>query len=666
MAPYRHSTRRRVVALAGAALASATLALAIVGCRPSDELTQIVYTQDAPIVDEQAAGRNYAYSAGADSRRDLSQSSDDMSSAAFDRKEEQVPVFGVPATVTDEVDRVLYDENSGEQRTAPLFPDEPDELSDEQQDQQSDLSFGGFDWSPQTGENEEDAGEEESDTPVRGVSMHDDAPKVYNASGGLLAPLENVQCVATVGEYANLALMLGGPGTLIASDSAFLSDEGVQRVFSGSSDGKSWDLGAVSQVWSYDEAAGTYSVDFDALLAADPDMVLVPDGVDLLTEDQRQQLLDAGINVESAPRLDSVRDLKELVRWLGDTLAQHTVSGRDAGASATSYIDTYLGQDIESLIDENGGLTTYNDVDYSGEKHGSNGTSNWTVLVTDWDANATYDAGLWTDEGLAIATAGYGWSPANYYLSVGGVNNNAAQFPVPKMAGKKSGDYYVWQFNMSMLDPMLVDGYLATSDFGDTSYGWSQCLVGAPAIVNRESTFETTLGADDFRYVLCATQEQAEALREARDEGTQAQQGLYAAYDYSVGAALQESGVGPRNTDGVLIRSFIGQMGSPLEQGGTESIGQVRASQDEAPYEVATVGNGLYCDWVVGSVESFLLAFWTDDFYDAAASDEDGVVTVDEVDFTALDEEAARFYGEFYGYELSEDDLDQLHEGRVS
>lgn len=642
--------------------------VATVGCRPSDELVEVVYTQDASTVDEQAAGRNYAYSAGADSRRDLSENSDDLSSAAYDRREEQVPTFGVPATTTDEVDRVLYDENSGRQRTAPLFPDQPDELSDEEQDDQNDLSFGGFDWAPEQGENEDDAGEEESDTPVRGVSMHDDAPKVYNASGGLLAPLENVQCVATVGEYANLALMLGGPGTLVGADDAFLADEGAQQVFSGQAEGLSWALDEVASVWSYDEASGTYAVDFDALLAADPDMVLVPDGVELLTEEQRQQLLDAGINVESAPKLDSVRDLKELARWLGDTLAQHTVSGRDASAAATSYIDTYLGSDIEGLISENGGLTTYDGVDYAGEKHASAPSTTWTVLVTDWDATASFDAGLWSDEGVAIATAGYGWSPVNYYLSVGGVNNNAAQFPAPESAGKKSGDYYVWQFNMSMLDPAKVTGATrAVENFGETSYGWSLCLVGAPAIINRDATFTTTLGADDFRYVLCATQQIAEELAAARDEGTASQSGLYAAYDYSVGAALQESGVGPRTTDGVLIRSFIGATGTvDGTSGANASVGQLRADAGQAPYEVATVGNGLYCDWVGGSAESFLMAFWVDDFYDAAAAAEDGVVSADEVDFSGLDAEATRFYEEFYGYELTEADLAQIHEGRVS
>jgi hypothetical protein len=631
------------------ALLTCLLACALAGCRASDALVEVVYTQDAPTVDEDASQKNYELSDGAEQTLPLSQTTADEADDAREQVEQTVPVFGTEVTTDEPVEQVFYDENTGVGRTAPVFPDDPDDV-DEDEERTQDVSDGGWDFEPEEkGQSEDDeAGADESDTAARGVSMHTDDPKVYNASGGLLAPLENVQCIATVGEYANMVLALGGPGTLVGADSGFLASEGAATIFSA----EEWDFENIPCVWEYDEESGTYTLDLEALVAADPDLVWVPDGVELLSDDDRAALLELGINVEPAPAMSSVSAISQMATWLGSTLADHTVSGVDAAARAALYTDTYLGSDVDDLIAENGGLTTYGDVDYSGGRHQIASTTAWCVLVTGWDADATFDAGIWTDQGVAIATAGWGWSPVNYYLSVGGLNNNAAQFPNAAMAGKKSADYYVWQFNMSMFDPSKVSGYLAVADFGDTSYGWTQCLTGAPATVDRESTFTTSLGADDFRYLVCTTQAATEALTAARDAQTAAQAGLYAAYDYSVGAALQESGVGPRTSSGVLVRAVIGSTTS-----GTTSIGQDRVAAGENPYEVVTCANGLYADWVQGSFESFLMAFWTDCLTDAEAGAEP--------DYTQLAQEAARFYRDFYDYELTDDDIATICAGRV-
>ncbi len=638
------TARRRLLAAAAVLAVCCAAALLCAGCRDSDELVEVVYTQDAATVDTEVDQKNYELASDADRTLDLDETTDDVDDDAVEHIQEEIPVFGVPATTDEAIEQVLYDENAGTSRTAPIFPEQPREYTDDQELADEVSDEGNEEDEDEEGNDEgDDAGMQESDDAERGVSMHTDAPKVYNASGGLLAPLENVRLIATVGEYANLALMLGGPGTLAGADAGFLEDENAQRVFSA----KEWEFDTIPVLWTVDEN-GDYVLDFDALVEADPDLVWVPDGMDLLTDEQEAQLLELGINVEPAPAMSSVSAIEEMATWLGSTLGSHTVSGKDAAAAAASYVDTYLGSDIDALIGENGGLTTYGDVDYSGGSHAISSTSNWTVLVTDWDDEATFNAGIWTAQGVAIATAGYGWSPVNYYLSVGGVNNNAAQFPNAAMAGKQSADYYVWQFNMSMLDPSNVIGVKAVSDFGETSYGWTQCLVGAPASVDRDATFTTSLGADDFRYVICTTQHAAEALAAARDADTASQTGLYAAYDYSVGEALQESGVGPRTVDGVLIRAIIGSTGT-----GTLSIGQQRTAAGENPYEVVTCANGLYCDWVAGSVESFLMAFWVDDFYDSEGTD-----------FSNLDEEARRFYEEFYDYELTDEDLEAIHAGR--
>lgn len=631
--------RRALTALACAALLTASLS----GCRVSDDLVGVVYTQDADIIDTSVPQKNYVLSEQAQRSLSLAQATALMGEVAYEQVEQTVPVFGVPTNTQVPIEQVLYDENSASSRTAPYFPSDPSEFEDDA-DQDEDAGEGGDGEDDGEGDGKGDAGADENDEARNGASSNEDQSKAYNSSGSLLKPLDGVSSIATVGEWANLVLMLGGPGSLAGADSAFLEDEGAQRVFSK----EEWEFDQIPVFWTVDPDSGVYVLDYELLKEVHPDLVWLPDGMEIMTEQQRDELLEMGIYVEPAPKMKSTQALSEMATWLGATLGISEKTGRDAADAARTYVETYLGSDIDELIAENGGLTTYNNVDYSGSGKDISSTSNWCVLVTDYDAEATYNAGIWEDTGVAIATSGYGWSPVNYYLSVGGVNNNAAQFPNASMAQKRSGDYYVWQFNMSMLDPASVKGTKATDDFGETSYGWAQCLVGAPASVNRDSQFEVTLGCENFRYLICATQQISDALERQRDEGTASQSGLYAAYNYSEGERLQESGVGPRTSDGVLIRSYIAGFNN-----GIKSLGQLAIEQGLKPYEIITCGNGLYCNWVEGSVESFLMAYWADDLYDGEGTD-----------FANLREEAAKFYAEFYGYELSDEDLDEICAGR--
>lgn len=636
--------RRFSTALA-CALLLGLLALALAGCRTSTELVEVVYTQDADIVDTSVPQKNYVLSDQAKRSLSLAQATALMGEVAYEQVEQSVPVFGVPANTQVPIEQVLYDEDSASSRTAPYFPTDAEELDDDAEEEQG-ADDGGEGEDESDGEGAGEEGAEEDDDSNHGASSNEDQAKAYNSSGSLLKPLDGVSSIATVGEWANLVLMLGGPTTLAGADSAFLGSEAAQYVYSNDE----WGFNEIPVLWTVDPDTGVYVLDYELLCELHPDLVWVPDGVEIMTEQQRDELLSMGIYVEPAPAMKSAEALSEMATWVGATLGVNEETGRDAAAMAKTYVDEYLGADVDAIIEENGGLTTYNDVDYSNSGKRISDNSNWCVLVTDYDADATFNAGIWQDSGVAIATAGYGWSPVDYYLSVGGVNNNAAQFPNASMASKRTGDYYVWQFNMSMLDPANIEGVKATEDFGETSYGWAQCLVGAPASVNRDSQFEVTLGSENFRYLICATQKIASALERQRDEGTASQSGLYAAYNYSEGDRLQESGVGPRTSDGVLIRSYIAGFNN-----GSKSLGQLAVEQGLNPYEIVTCGNGLYCNWVEGSVESFLMAYWTDDFYDSEGAD-----------FTNLREEASKFYAQFYGIELSADDLDAICAGRES
>lgn len=660
------NTEAQKARLAGVARRAAVIvvavcmACAVAGCRTSDELIEVFYTEDAAVIDYDNENKHYEFSEDADLTMAIDQIDVEVNDVeSLETIEETIPVFGNPANTDTPIEQVLYDA-AGQDRSAPIFTNEPehtDEADDNDDERGDNEGASNYDPNAEVGGvtpiddgSTEGEGTQQNDESNWGVS--DRGPQVWDPTGGLLEPLTDVSGVATVGEYANVTMMLGGKGVLRASDSAFLGNAATQKIF-GSGD---WDFSSIPAVWTK-TGEDTYELDLDALMAVGVDLVLVPEGMTIMTDAQRDTLLQYGVYLQPVPELSSVTKIQQLVSWLGTTLGVNEETGVDAVARANSYLGTYLGSDVNAVISENGGLTTYNGVDYSLQGVSANTVSNWTVLVTDWDATATFRAGMlanpWTATGLAVARSGYGWSPANYYLSVGGVNNNAAQFPFASNASTTSAEYYIWQFNMSQLNPNDVTNATKNVSFGPAPSSWMMCLVGAPAANDNNASFTTTLGQDDFRYLICTTQEITRALTAQRDYDDATQTGMYAAYGYSAAPDDRpaEAGVGPRTAEGVLARSFIG--GGPLGAGlNGQSYGEINRAAGRNAYEIVTCGNGLYCDWVNGSAESFLLAFWTDDFYDG------------DTGFSTLRSEARAFYKEFYGYDLTDADLNAICAGR--
>lgn len=651
-----------------AAVLMGALTSGLMGCRFSNELIEVRYDQSASIIDYDTDQKNYVPNPEAEIIHDSAipvYTEQDID--GVETIEEIVPIFSTPANTDTPVEQVFYDPESPLDRTAPLFSmkEEPEEQEDQPEERPDDqnptevsgygegaaegVSDGGEEGDEGEGEAEGDAGDVESSESTHKPS--DRGEQVFNASGGLLEPLTDVHRVATVGEYANLIQVIGGPGVLCAADDDFLDDSATKRIFKG----KPWNIAKVASAWEYDADEDSYTVNFDALVASEPDLVLVPEGVNLLTEKQIAKLNAQGTSVEPAPKLNSQKSISLLATWLGNSLLV-TDAGYDAQVRADMYTEQFVGSDMDALIASNGGLTSYNGVDYSDSGAPVNLTAdNWTVLVTDWDASATYHAQaggspLWTSKGLALAHAGYGWSPANYYLSAGGVNNNAAQFPDISSARTQDKTYPIWQFNLGQLSAAADNFTGIKKPFSALkSSGDAACLVRAPASfsdVADESDVVSVLGAPTFRYVLCANQDIAKKMTDARTRATAAQEGLYAAYDWRTAGLI--SGVGYVTPSQWLIEAWIGN----LPAWSVPNRSSICAEYEE-PYGIRAVGNGLYCDWLDGSAESYLLAFWVNDFYDSEDSD-----------YTSFKSEATAFYRAFYEYELTESDLKAMLSGK--
>lgn len=644
---------------------TALVPLALTGCRTSDELIEVIYSQDAEIVDYQAEQKNYVINPASPLQADnLDTTQVDETATGVKTVDLEIPIFGVPATTSTAIEQVYYDEQ-GLDRHAPIFSQpleepEEDESEEDPEDSAEDEQQGGY---SEGGEGEggsglapAGAGENQDEDADAGTGGHG-GPKVSNASGGQLESLA-VTKVAAVGEYANMTMAIGGAGVLVAADSEFLGSAGAQKVFSESE----WGFGSIAQAWTYDAQKDSYTVNMKKLLAADPDIVLVPSGVKLLSDSQQQQLLDKGIYVEEIAAFSTVANIKGDVQWLGESLEDGGVEG--AQSRANTYVKDYLKTDVNALISANGGLTTYGGIDYSQSKTSTKGDAevNWCLLVTGWDATAKIKhvpTGI-SATGIAIARGGYAWSPVNFYLSAGGVNNNAAQYPFDTRAGVNSDEYWVWQFNFAEVNPAtaVTSTRNLSANFGNAPSSTSYCLTAAPATFNTDQVPEAYLGEENFYYLVCTTRTAAQAIIAERDGNSR---GIYTPYPWqdADGTSVLKGAIGPVNTQTkTTVTATIG--GRNLGEAGANnrSVGQDNVSNGIDAYGVTTCANGLYCNWVDGSIESFLMAFWADDFYDTAGF-EPGDAT-----YERLEDEAVRFYREFYHYELTKADLAAIEAGR--
>lgn len=183
---------------------------------------------------------------------------------------------------------------------------------------------------------------------------------VIDATGAAVELPMNVESLTATGTAAQMAEMLGGPGKLVAADSALLKSTLAKTVFS--------DAGSVESWWN---GNGTISEEnFEKLLAEKPDVCVQTSGQATFTADQVVRLDAAGIPLVILPALDSVDDLKNGVILMGQMM-DDTGSGTGALAVAKEYCSW-----VDSVVSE------------VNEKTG--GIEMSAIYIAGWDDSATY------------------------------------------------------------------------------------------------------------------------------------------------------------------------------------------------------------------------------------------------------------------------------------
>lgn len=281
---------------------------------------------------------------------------------------------------------------------------------------------------------------------------------------------EGVQHVAAAGQYATIVQMLAGRGALVATDSEWASSVADQRLFPGEG------IEDLPIAWRGDADAG-YEIDIDALIAAEPDVVLADNALVKPDDAEQARLAAAGIDVVVLPRLGATDtpddDVVKAVSIVGELLA-----GAETQFDALAMSDEYEQQHdsvIDACMQANGGYsykmeygTSFPGI-YQGTADNGIETTQLssvryvTAFIDSWtaDVNASSvairrygNATLYLDgepidasegAGLSLTIESKNFPLLAYYLQVAGVVDNAYEGvkPVAGGSGMTSEPYLV-------------------------------------------------------------------------------------------------------------------------------------------------------------------------------------------------------------------------------
>lgn len=478
-----HQYTKKTIALALAAVMAAGLA----GCRASDEIQKIVYTQDATEVDDTEVTRRWEQEAEEqDDHSDELQEEEDQEEtddeeemeadqiSADETAEETVPeeadetetpnteetaqVASADETGTNQIANDS-DEGTGSSQVsgnaagesdasdsdsdeasdgADNDPDSPasDESSDSASDssdesdgedpdeEEPDENSGGDSESEGTQQDDEGNTSEEGDNSA-GEDTDEARKQIYDTDGNLIALPDSVNTIVAAGEAALITQMLGGEGVLLGSSSDFLGNTLVQSVFADEG------IATVSTLWSGDGSSPMSDESFEELLELNPDCVLEISGETNFSSSQESALKEAQIYIVTLPALTTSAYIQTAVETVGQLLDDHAVGDTTSVQLAEQYV-AYEEELVAEVQEKKG---TFHKLKYGsawGDYFTNITTSisdgDYSMILWDWDDSFSftysYDGVDYISQsGGAVTNAQVRGTPAAYYLAVAGVMN---------------------------------------------------------------------------------------------------------------------------------------------------------------------------------------------------------------------------------------------------
>ncbi len=447
---------------------------------------------------------------------------------------------------------------------------------------------------------------------------------------------QNIDEVAAVGNYAVIVAMLSKDAskqTLLACDEDMKSQ--TQTMLKST-------VSKAKALWKSDGAdTGDLSSANLKALTNDvvPDLVFVGEDDDTLSSDQIKALEKKNIDVYYLPALTSAKRIKFAVKTIGAILDAGGVKG--AAYTASEYLE-FHDELVSKYSGKAGGVAGGFDFD-TGKKATEAQNYQVTLCIDGWDSKARNSATTFLDcsKGVALSTLGYGDTPVNYYLSEGGVLNNACSSTLRK----KDGQAIVWQFAKNQAPFSESDwGKTLSQSITDITKVGSGDTFGACLTYHKlQGLSGFGLGTQRFKTVVAKTGDISKKLEQSSAKSGQ----LYYSYP-----TIKIDGSG----------STIGMFTDSSKSHYVESSIGVSRSDDSAQvkggYQVLVNPKGLcqkkstssLCSWMDGSVESVLETSWAYNvLYGSSKSD--------------FEQDVKDFYQKFYGCSLSDAQLKSIEQG---
>lgn len=615
-------------------------AVFLTGCRESPVLESLVYTQDNPIdYDVQSYDREEEEEMETDSGVQENREED----SGFEEYEQEAAVESSDGTADSDVTfHLTYDEDSGEPNGKSNDLTTGEDTSDTSGVGQIGNTTGATGAAPneEGGSNTREGGEqepEEEDTgnydededtgddgdsqgPDEGINVEPSNEKPYKQvvdnRGQTVDVPENVDKVVATGEVATIVEMLGGAGRLIASSSSFTSGSWANKVFGSA------EISNVATWWNGTGNATISDENFNALLAAAPDVCFEVSGSGTFTNAQIGAMEEKGIAYVVLPELTKIENITQAVQLVGEVLGDRTADGMtDAPRIAqtySSFVDNLLrnasGPGSMKLTVYIGGWDASKYVTYMGNEEFSDqvylegyGAALMKYGSVNTTSNSPYGGfsewSFWhANEGKSYYDSTYLSGAVDYALYYSGVINNGSSL-------REEG--FSWNGYVFPLAAAYIDGV----EQNRSSTGVSYYLLSHYNMNSMQN--EINLGQSAFPAVIVADSSIKEAIEKDRAWNSYINQDAYTAENTKIYTLFK---------NGIEYHSLIA-----------------------GDYDIYVNPSGVG-SWADGSAESILETAWgTYKFWG------DKYVTKSQ-----LQDYVQKFYSTFYHYDLSASELAEI------
>lgn len=683
--PASRRARSNQLIVCVAVICCAALLCFATGCRDSDALKEIIYDQEADIIDYDTEDKYWINDPTADEESDAVSSEEVVSDNLETELTQNLVVYSSKPNSDYSAKKSVWSEEpdfegieasetvtfylTREEDVKATLPSVVDEDDDDDSDESeiqvagssgknSDTGSGGTGESTEEGEESSEAGETPKAESGEGGGLGGDLEIAAVDLTDDLAEIPTVDCIAAYGQFAVIVQMIGGEGALAAADKEMLANEGFQQVFAdeGASD--------IATGWSGDGTDAT-EMNVDAIIDSGAGAILVTSSsyFDELSDDDKQKLNDAGIECCVVSALSDSSGIIRTVTVVGKLLRESTEIA-EAGNTVQNAKDykTFHNDVVKAACEAANGskykLAAHKDSSKYGIYERNNEgeysfdtSAKWTVLIDEWDTSVTLKSGELSMNGIGIATVGYATTPASFYIQAGGFINSAAA----KVGTTVTGTFPVWQFDSDLkcyknyfeyAEGGAFDESLASKSTGSKLGIYSDTWASVLLCINKTSSSSSIggsasialppsgFGTEDFPVVIAGTQE----VKEKLIANSEKSDGAYHAYEYTM-----------------EYMGFYGPVSNQYAWGciGASSDGSDNVYADGVIDEGDVIVNpcGLIGSWTdEGSVESFLESVWVND-------------TVNDTTDVGWSTYVDDFYYTFYRYDISEEDWDVINAG---